>query len=31
MTASSREPDFYRKKLEHFPSLSHLTIETVRR
>jgi cation diffusion facilitator family transporter len=30
-TASAREPDFYRKRLERFPSLSHLTIETVRR
>ncbi len=30
-TVSSREPDFYRQRLERFPSLSHLTIETVRR
>jgi cation diffusion facilitator family transporter len=30
-TTSAREPDFYRKKLEGFASLSHLTIETVRR
>ncbi|WP_309606605.1 CDF family Co(II)/Ni(II) efflux transporter DmeF [Phenylobacterium sp.] len=30
-TASSRETEFYRKVLGRFPSLSHLTIETVRR
>jgi cation diffusion facilitator family transporter len=28
-TASSRNAEFYRQKLERFPSLSHLTIETV--
>jgi cation diffusion facilitator family transporter len=30
-TASSRAPDFYRSRLERFPSLSHLTIETTTR
>lgn len=29
-TASSRDPAFYRAKLDRFSSLSHLTIETVR-
>lgn len=29
-TASSRGPDFYRKRLDHIPSLSHLTIETTK-
>jgi cation diffusion facilitator family transporter len=28
-TASTRDAGFYREKLERFPSLSHLTIETV--
>jgi cation diffusion facilitator family transporter len=30
-TASPRDPDFYRQQLARFRSLSHLTIETVRR
>lgn len=30
-TASSRGTDFYRKRLDHLPSLSHLTIEMTRR